>query len=540
MPHGLASDYFSALQSIWLVHLLVSCLIGGRDYAFGRMDQYLLPYYHRDIASGRLDRDTAVWFSANFMMKANEITGTASQHFKPKPIPSAGNKQYIIIGGSSVDGADDANELSEVLLDAAVLCAMPQPVVVVRLADASSPAFLDRAASASVAAQGLIHFMNDRTFISGLIRKGVSPEDACDYTARGCSTVDIPARTACRDEFLDATGWFLAALRGGRVPGEAHPRYPGVPEPAKLHTFEEVLSALATVVNQAISTIITMNDARTEPYWECSFTNDGGAHFHFDALLLRDCIEQGRLHCQGALRYVVRVHHFAGLATITDSLMTIKRLVFDEGRLTFPELMTACEHNFAGQEALRNDILHHIPKFGNDIPEVDVIAARVAAMLRDAVDAVTPLPRHILIASLYSLTNHYIFGKSLMATPDGRLAGEPLSENHSPTYGMDSAGTTALMSSLAHLPFAEMPSGGLNVKFAFTPDAPRLAALLRTFFRMGGAIIGFTFVTRATLEDARQRPEPYRSLLVRQTGFSEYFTALPDFEQVEMINRTEH
>ncbi len=540
VPHGPSFDFFSALQSVWFVHMLVSCIIGGRDYAFGRMDQYLLPFYRRDVACGLLDHDTAVWMSANFMMKTNEITGTASQHFKPKPIPSAGNKQYLIIGGASVDSADDTNELSEVWLDAAVLCAMPEPVIVARLAEATNPAFLEKAAAAACAAQGIIHFMNDRTFIPGLMRKGVAPADAYDYTARGCSTVDIPARTACHDEFLDATGWFMASLCGGRNAGTDGVHSPGVLEPTELRTFDDVLAAFSALVHQAVKAIITANNARTEPYWECSFTNDGGAHFHFDALLLRDCVAQGRLYCAGALRYVVRVHHFMGLATITDSLMAIKRLVYDQGRMTLPELLAACEANFVGYEALRNEILLHIPKFGNDIPEVDEIAGRVAAILRDAVDAVTPLPRHILISSLYSLLNHNAAGASLMATPNGRLAGEPVSENHSPTYGMDYSGTTALMNSLRHLPFAQMPSGGLNVKFAFTPEPSVLASLLKTFFSMGGAVIGFTFVSRTTLEDARLHPERYRSLLVRQTGFSEYFNALPDFEQLELINRTEH
>lgn len=229
-----------------------------------------------------------------------------------------------------------------------------------------------------------------------------------------------------------------------------------------------------------------------------------------------------------------------GLATIADSLMTIKRLVFDERRFTIDEVIRICEENYTGHELLRQEILNRIPKFGNDIDEVDEIARRVCEILRDAVDT-TPLPPdHIAVASMYSLTAHNRAGGRLIATPDGRLAGQPLSENHSPTYGMDRAGITALFKSIAKLPMAHMPSGGLNVKFAGKLPPEKLASLLQALFDKGGAVVGFTFVDKATLEDARAHPERYRSLLVRQTGFSEYFCSLPVHEQLEIINRTEY
>lgn len=540
VPHGPAPDFFSALQGIWLVHLLTSCIIGGRDYAFGRMDQYLLELYERDVANGVLDRETALWFMSNFLLKCNEITGTSSQHHKPKPVPSAGSKQYLILGGCDAHGRDCSNPLSALILDAVSLVELPQPVVVARIGQGTEPAFLERSAQTTLESQGLIHFMNDVTIVPGLLRKGIEAADAYDYGARGCSTVDLPARTACHDELINVTPWFLAVLGGGRLPGSKEVSFPFVGDPDGFQSVEDILEDFGRIARQKVSARLSANASNPEPYWECSFRNEGGPHFHFDALLLRDCVETGKLYCEGGIRYVLRICHFGSLATIADSLMTVKRLVFDEGRMTLRELMSCCENNFEGEEALRQEIINRLPKFGNDNDEVDRIARRVCEVLRDAVDSIEPKPGHALLSSMYTLINHNAHGERLPATPDGRLAGEPLSENHSPTYGADRTGITAMFQSVGKLPFTEMPSGGLNVKLASKLKPSKLASLIRAFFAEGGAVLGFTLVNRSVLEDARRRPEKYRSLLVRQAGFSEFFNALPPHEQVEIINRSEY
>jgi formate C-acetyltransferase len=540
VPHLPARGFFEGLQSVWLVHMITSCVIGGRDYAFGRMDQYLLDLYRRDVRRGALDRETATWLMAHFLLKANEIPGTSSQHHKPKPVPSAGSKQYLVIGGADASGRDCANELSEIILEAQRLVALPQPVLVARIARATGDDVLHRAAEVSHDTQGLVHFMNDETIAPGLVRKGIAPDDAYDYAARGCSTVDLPARTACHDEMINVTPWLLDVLTGRHAPGGDGPAIPGVVAPDQMDSLDDVFDAFSRVVRRRLDDRLRPALGDPEPYWECSFTNGDGLHFHFDALLLRDCVETGRLYCQGGIRYRLRVCHFGSLATMADSLMAVDQLVFRQRRIELGELMAICGENFRNHKTLQAEIRESIPKFGNDHPDVDDIAHRLCSLLRDAVDDIDAPPGQILLSSIYTLINHNEVGKGLPATPDGRAAGEPLSENQSASYGMDRRGPTALFNSVSRIPLASMPSGGLNVKFGRRPGPGILASLVRALFARGGAVLGFTFVDRAMLEDARRRPEQYRSLLVRQTGYSEYFCALPAHEQIELIQRTEY
>ncbi len=527
VPHGPATDYFSALQSIWIVNLIVSCIIGGRDYAFGRMDQYLFELYEKDIQSGAIDHNTAVWLMANFLIKCNEIPGTASQHYKPKPVPCAGNKQYLIIGGSRPDGTDCCNELSDVILEAERLVAMTQPVVVARLADSTPESFLHHACEVTLASQGLVHFMNDRTMATGLVSKGISPEDAYDYGARGCSTIEIPARSACYTEMFNITPWLIEILQS-----------PDASE--RFQSIDDIIEAFTEVSRQRIHKRLIENMQNPEPYWEVSFTNDGGPHFHFDALLMRDCVDQGKLYCRGGLRYKLRVCDFGSIATIADSLMSIQKVVYEEKRYTLSGFMQICENNFEGHEPLRQEILNRLPKYGNDNDEADALVSRLCTMLADIIDEIETPPDTVFLPAVFTLINHNGQGARMGATPDGRLAGEPLSENQSPTHGADRQGVTSLFKSVAKIPFELLPSGGLNVMFACKIPPEKLASLLRGYFAEGGTIVGFSIVDRSTLEDARSHPERYRSLMVRQTGFSEYFVAMPPHEQLEMISRSEY
>ncbi|MFW5870110.1 MAG: pyruvate formate lyase family protein [Candidatus Sumerlaeota bacterium] len=527
VPHGPATDYFSALQSIWIIYLVVSSIIGGRDYDLGRMDQYLLELYEKDIQSGAIDHNTAVWLMANFLIKCNENPGTSSQHYKPKPVPCAGNKQYLIIGGSKPDGTDCSNALSDVILEAERLVAMPQPVVVARIADSTPEPFLHHACEVTLASQGLIHFMNDRTMAPGLVRKGIAPEDAYDYGARGCSTIEIPARSACYTEMFNITPWLMEVLQS-----------PDASE--HFQSIDDIIDDFTEFSRRRIHKRLIENMQNPEPYWEVSFTNDGGSHFHFDALLMRDCIDKGKLYCQGGLRYKLRVCDFGSLATIADSLMSIQKIVYEEKRFTLSEFMQICENNFEGHEPLRQEILNRLPKYGNDNDEADALVSRLCAMLADIIDEIETPPDTFFIPAVFTLINHNGQGEKMGATPDGRLAGEPLSENQSPTHGADRKGVTSLFKSVAKIPFERLPSGGLNVKFACKIPPEKLASLLRGYFAEGGTIVGFSIVDRSTLEDASSHPERYRSLLVRQTGFSEYFVAMPPHEQLEMISRSEY
>jgi len=527
VPHRPAKDFFSALQSVWLVHMIQSCYVGCRDMAFGRMDQYLLPFYERGLADGTLTPELARAFLAHFLMKTNEIPGTCAWNYLSKLIPCVGTKQYIFVGGSLPDGQTSENALSSLILEAAMEVRMRDPIIHVRLAPGSPPAFRKKTGAAAVALKAQVQFWNDAVIAPALHRKGVAREDAWDYSGRACSIIEIGARQNNHDLHACLASWMLEALRAC---------------PEQTASLDEVLARFREVAETRTREAIAVRRNDPEPAYDTPFINGGGLHFHFESMLLRDCVAQGKTHCAGAIRYRVYSSHFYGLATIINSFMTVKRLVFDERRFTLAQLLAITEKNFEGHETLRQEILHRVPKFGNDIDEVDKLARAVGDAIADAGDAVMKgcLPKELFIVGIHSTFLHQVSGKHLPATPDGRLKGEPTSENLSPTYGTDTTGITALLKSTARLPFDRINTGSGNVKFAGKIEPEMIAALLQTYFQMGGLMLAPTFVDRTMLEDARAHPEQYRSLLVRLHGFSEYFTALPDNEQQELIQRTEY
>jgi formate C-acetyltransferase len=539
VPDRPAYDVLSALQSVWFVHLVTSCCIGRRDFAFGRMDRYLLPFYERGIADGSLTRESATTLLAHFLMKANEITGTATWNHAQKPIPCQSSKQYLMLAGRDADGYEQTNDLTELILDAAKLVRMPQPVLTVCMDTDSSDRLKTMVAAATPELGSQIHVYNDRIVQANLRRKGLSSELAAEYTMGGCCRLEIGGVTTFLERHDSMAHWLLAALNGGTPPTPEGPWWhesaetPPIPAPDALTTWDAVLDAFRDVVKAQLH---AYGEARRNSLRQWAHSKP----FHFESLLLRDCVARGKDCDAGGTRHVCLGHYFDGIATVADSLYTIKTLVFDQRRFTLPELLGITARNFAGHEALREEILHRLPKFGNDHEEVDACAARAARIVLDALDEIPLQPGQFTVGGFYSLHNHHHIGRELPATPDGRLAGQPISENQSPTYGTDTQGITALLKSVARLPLERTPQGGLNVTFGGRMPADTVRALLDSYFAQGGLHVGFTFMDRETLQGAQAHPERYRTLTVRMYGFSEYFTALSPHEQNELIERTRY
>ncbi len=517
VPELPANDFFSALQSIWFVHFVTSCVVGARDFAFGRMDQYLFPYYARDLAEGVLTRRQAVGLIAQFLMKTNEITGTATWNHRPKPIPSQASKQYLVLGGRSPEGLEQFNDLSLAILEAAEMVGMPEPVITIRMDSGSTPAVKEAAARAAVRLGPQAHFFNDAVVVPELIRRGVARKDACGYAMVGCCRADIPSKMdsglMLAYHYHNCPEWLLAAL-------EECPR-----------NFEELFNAFANVSARRLRASVeeALAQQSTQPVDQ----------FHIESLLLEGCVERC-LDCHaGGASYIPQGHFLGGIATVADSIAAVKRVVFDERRMPLAEFMRIVKSDFDGNEELRAELRNRMPKFGNGNSETDGIARRAGEIMLDVLDGIRLPPRHILFSGFYSLDSHHRWGHELPSTPDGRIRGEPVSENLSPAYGADRSGVTALLRSVASLPLSRTVMGGLNVKFGGAVPAARIADLLDAYFRMGGLHVGFTFTDRRTLEDAMENPWKHRSLCVRMYGFSEYFTSLSIKEQEELARRTE-
>lgn len=519
-PWKPAVDFFSALQAIWIVHMISSCYVGARDFGFGRMDQYLLPLFRKSIQDGMTIGDARMML-ARFFLKTNEITGTATWNHEPKPIPCNATKQYLIIGGVDAEGRDQFNELSELMLEAAELIRMPEPVMTVRLSRNTPGAVWTRVGEACGRLNSQIHFFNDDVVSSELTRHGVEEEDAFDYGAVGCCRTEIPGRMD--DSFMktyhyhNVADWMMRALR------MAVERACG--------SFDEVLECFKKISLEEMRKSVLSAGAFLERGYE-------EPYFHFESMFLRDCVENCADLCADGVRYRGNGHFWGGIATVIDSLYAVRRLVFEEREFGLRELMDIVSNEYRGHEKIRRRLSRDFPKFGNDNAEVDELAKVVGGILVDNFDSIKLPSNQIGLQGFYSLDQHHRFGRELGATPDGRLAGEPISENQSPAYGRDVNGVTALLKSVAKLPLNRTTMGGLNLQFAQTFGADKIADTIRTYFQLGGMHVGFTFVSKRELEEARTHPEKYRSLCVRMYGFSEFFVSLSRDEQIELINRT--
>jgi formate C-acetyltransferase len=516
VPAHSPRSFFEALQSIWLVHLVMSCIVGGRDFAFGRFDQYLLPFYRRDVGDCTLTREQAVGLLACFFVKTNVLSGTASFAHKPKPVPCAASKQYLVLGGTAPDGAPVENELSLAVLRAAMLVRLPEPDLFIRYSPRSGPAWKRAVAQAVSALQGQVQIIHDELAVGGLVRSGVPEDRAWDFTASGCCRPDFPGQQS-HERYHNAVGWLVRALAYGP---EVVQMLGAVPE-----SMDRILAEFQEIARQEMAK------------WKPAAGNDGG--FHFESALLRDCVKRCGDFAAGGEGLHTCCHFFGGIATLANSLAAIDRVLRRGGRTALAEFLQVVAQDFVGHETMAQELRHRYPKFGNDDPEADQWARRAGL----ALVAALPPPTHDTVSygGFFSLTRHNDMGRALPATPDGRRAGQPFSENQSPVVGTDVRGPTALLRSLGNLPFDRAPAGGLNLRFATTPSPDFLAAMIDTYFTsLGGLHVGLTFVNAATLRAARQRPAEYRSLAVRITGFSEFFVRLSPEMQDEVLRRTEH
>ena len=496
VPYRPAYDFYSALQSIWMMQFICSTFCGARDFAPGRITRLLAPFAAECPAERQRE------LLPFFLVKFNEITGTCTDNFARKPVPCTSSKQYLTLG-------PDFSELDRAFVEAAKRVRLPQPTFNFRLRDD-----FDLAGEAAEALDAQCNFFNDRLLSNKLNSLGFPPEIAEDYDFTACNRVDLPgilsnmmARIDCFDNSMV---WFREAVIGASSAAE-------VPE------------RLSRIAYEAMKT--DMHDHRND-----LFTDE--PVFHLESLFIGSCIRSCRDIQQGGAE-LFRWHHrmFSGIANMADGLTALEIL---NARMPYDRIVEILESDFAGEEALRQEILNRFPKFGTGLEEVDRRAADLGSRLIDAFERAARETGFIAAPSFYSLTWHPRFGAALGATPDGRKAGEPISENQSPVHGMDRNGPTALLRSVAALPLERCICGGLNLKFGTRPEAAVLRALLQTFFGMNGLHIGFTFADRATLEAARKDPASYRTLMIRKTGFSEFFIALSPEEQQEIIDRTEH
>jgi formate C-acetyltransferase len=372
---------------------------------------------------------------------------------------------------------------------------------------------------------------NDEVVTQALVRQGVALDDAWDYAHSACHNVIVVGREAGSGPVFHNLPWLiLLAMNGGRELGSNRPSGAATPLPEQIETFEQFWAAVREQVRVALA------DARgAMERWQAECER---ACPLLQSCLMRASIAQ-RIPCWRAATVNHRNHHLMGLATAVDSLVAVRQLVFEERELRLPDLVGILTANWSGQELLRERVRTRLPRYGQDHAQARELTTRLGQLWVDEVRAASDgLKRIALWPGFYSHMVHLREGARTAATPDGRRAGEPLSENLSPSLGTPRCAPTSILNSMAVLPFTDTPSGAATL--ALTPGhemATEIRALIETYFRQGGLHLQVNVLDAATLEAAMREPERYGDLMVRVVGYSAYFTRLSRDVQRDVLRR---
>ncbi|KAA9000673.1 formate C-acetyltransferase/glycerol dehydratase family glycyl radical enzyme [Affinibrenneria salicis] len=556
IAHEPPRTFHQALQLCYFVQLVLQIESNGHSVSFGRMDQYLYPYYRRDVELRQtLTREHAIELLQSCWLKLLEVNKIRSgSHSKA----SAGSPLYqnVTIGGQNLlNGAavDAVNPLSYAILESCGRLRSTQPNLSVRYHAGISDDFLDACVQVIRCGFGMPAFNNDEIVIPEFIKLGVAPEDAYQYAAIGCIETAVGGKWGYRCtgmSFINFARVMLAALEGGKdaTSGKVFLPQAQALSRGNFAGFDQVMQAwdaqLRYYTRKSIEIEYVVDTVLEE-----------NAHDILCSALVDDCIERGKSIKQGGAKYDWVSGLQVGIANLGNSLAAVKKLVFGQGVIGQQQLAQALASDFDGltNEQLRQRLVNNAPKYGNDDDDVDALLVRAYQTYIDEIKRYHN-PRYgrgpiggNYYAGTSSISANVPFGAATMATPDGRKAGAPLAEGASPASGTDHLGPTAVISSIGKLPTGSILGGVLlNQKLnPSTLDNPRdrqkLMILLRTFFEEHkGWHIQYNIVSRDTLIAAKKQPDRYRDLVVRVAGYSAFFTALSSDTQDDIIARTEH
>ena len=519
VPAGPAKTFWQACQSLWFSFFLM-------PDSPGRVDQCLGAYYEADLREGRITRERALELIECLWLKYFESGG---------PTNPVGATHHLTLGGVKADGADAANEVTWLCLEVTERLKLFRPQVSLRWHRGTKPALLARAVQALRGRCGHPSFCSDEQIVPALTSIGVTIEDARNYSLSGCNEVIVSgmAQMGSVEGFVNIPKAIEMAL--GLVPDLSSGA-----DLERIGSFGQFQTAVADALGTIVGVI-----------HETSYTIDAdrarGPHL-LASLVVRDCIETARGYTQGGARYNFCNWNIVGVANLADSLAIVDRLVFREKRLSLSALVGILRDNWAGQEPLRRRILTDLPHYGNDVAEVDALAAGVVELTDALMKQAVPFRGgQYILGTLAGAENiHIVFGASTGATPDGRRAGEPLADSLGAAQGRDRHGPTAMLNSVAKIPHRLLPTATtINVKLdPRLLDSPagleRIAALIQGHFLSGGQQVQLTLVTRRMLEDAQADPASHGNVVVRVAGYSAPFVMLDPSLQAEIISRTEH
>jgi formate C-acetyltransferase len=541
VPEHPARTFFEALQCT--LFLLVTNQMEACEISIcpGRMDQILLPIYRKDIEEGSITRAEVVELLENFQIRIGQSSWVYSGRRQGVLFyPKRGNLVTITLSGKDKQGHDLTNELTYLIMHAHANNRLGHPSLAVRLHANSPDALREVCARMIGTGKGQPGIMNDEVMIPALMRLGFEEDDAHDYADIGCIEMGNAGTSIGPSSigFVNLAKCLELALHNGRCPIFNEQVGPETGDARSFTSFEQLLEAYAgqvhfadTQFNQSVS-VIEMGHELLRPV-------------PFQSSITDNSMERGLDLTNGGSKYYFAGIEGIGVADVADSLAAVKKLVFQEKKLTMAELVDALSGNFSGNERLRLMLLNAAPKFGNDDDFVDEIARASCSVFLKDVKEHRDYWGSVYNPGIWSIELAMILGGAVGALPSGRCAFESLTEGVAPSRGCDRLGPTATVKSVAKLDHHLMENGSIfNMKFnpgAFEDDQiGKFIDVMKTYFDLGGFQMQFTVVDKKTLLDARENPEKYRDLVVRVAGYSAYFVEQSPRVQEHIIERTEH
>jgi formate C-acetyltransferase len=549
IPAEKPKNFYEALQSVWFIHLLSQIESNGHSMSLGRFDQYMHEFYWQDKKAGKItdakviELLTCLWIK---MFGITKIRPWAHTQF------SAGGPTYqnLTLGGLTPDGRDATNRLTLLCLESIALTRLPQPNVSVRWHLGSPYIYRRKCLEVVKIGFGMPAIHNDEIMIPSLLSRGIKLEDANNYAIVGCIEPIIPGKHGYRAAGMSFTNFskiLELALNNGCDPRTGIKLCSGNGDLSTFKSFDDVLQAFKKQIEYYVKLRICGEHV-------IDYAIEELVPDPFCTGLVEDCIKRGKTPKEGGAIYDMVTGPETGVTNVGNSLAAIKKLVFEEKLLTGKEFKEALDKNFIGSrgEQIRQMALNKAPKFGNDDDYVDILTRDVymTFILELKKYKNTRYGRGPIGGISYpctaTISANVPSGLIVLATPDGRKAGEPLAEGCSPYHGTDRLGPTAVFKSVSKMPTILITGGNLlniklNPSFLETEkNMQKFETLVRTFFELKGWHVQFNVVSLETLRAAKKDPEKYRDLVVRVAGYSALFINLDSATQEDIIARTEH
>ena len=531
--------FHEAVQSLWFLFVLLHMESNASSFSPGRMDQYLYPYYQKDIESGKISMEDVLDILECLWLKFNQIVYLRNQnsakYFAGFPIGF-----NIAIGGEDENGNDTYNELSLLCLQCQYDLGLPQPNLSVRLNRNSSHELMQKAIEVVSKGSGMPQFFNDEAIVHALMELGIEKKDALNYAIVGCVELTTHGNNL---------GWSDAAMFNLNKALELtlnHGKCLLTDEQIGLdlggldtyQTFEDLEKAFQQQIDYFIDKMMQCEVIVEKAHQDCLPTA-------FLSSVIDDCLENGLDVTKGGAKYNLSGIQMIQIANLADSLAAMKKLVYDDQVIDAKELLAALQSDFKGYEIIQTMLLNKVPKYGNDVEWVDCLGAKWAEYFRSRMKDYTNYRGGPYHTGMYTVSAHVPMGENVGASPDGRNALTPLADGGmSPVYGRDLKGPTAVLKSVSRLNNSLTTNGGLlNMKFL--PEffetkngMNKFENFLRAFVDLKVPHIQFNVVRREDLEDAQIRPQLHKSLTIRVAGYTAYFVELAHKLQDEIIERT--